>query len=141
MCKYFKGDYITECVNENTVAAYLSTGSYLGDCNNLLITSTNSKAIPDLKTVKSLMEKTVKGFTIYVSPNPTASAFNLRFKSNSNELISIRILDVLGKEIQRFTRIERNQTIVFGNAYIAGSYFAEIIQGINRKVIKVAKLN
>ena len=35
----------------------------------------------------------------------------------------------------------RNETVIVGKNFIGGTYFAEVVQGINRKIIKLIKIN
>ena len=78
-----------------------------------------------------------ESFKVFVSPNPSASDFTLRVHSNSNELIKIRVVDVVGREITNIGGIQKNSLIIFGRNYKEGSYFAEVVQGVNRKTIKL----
>ena len=76
---------------------------------------------------------------VMVSPNPSATHFTLQVQSNSNKTISMRVTDVAGriKEIKN-TKLANN-IFTLGEGYKPGVYIVEIIQGDNRKVLKLVK--
>jgi hypothetical protein len=81
-------------------------------------------------------------FTVKISPNPSSSSFEIQVQS-VDKLIpaSIRVLDATGKPVETFTNIAINSRLKFGTAYHAGNYFVEVVQGSNRTLIKLIKLN
>lgn len=74
-----------------------------------------------------------------VLPNPSVQQFTLRLSSSLPELLSVRITDVSGQVIEKREGVAANGNIILGNTYKPGVYFAEIIQGSKRKVIKLIK--
>jgi hypothetical protein len=81
-----------------------------------------------------------ESFGVKVSPDPSATEFSIRVTGSSDELISVRILDLSGKVLETRTSISRGSTVTVGGNLISGTYFAEVIQGSNRQVVKLVKL-
>jgi hypothetical protein len=74
-------------------------------------------------------------------PNPTDSYFNLSVKSNHTGPVSIRVFDLFRKTIEVHPKVMPGTVIRMGDKWTGGSYFVEVIQGKNRKVLKVIKAN
>ncbi|MEI6948633.1 chondroitinase family polysaccharide lyase [Paraflavisolibacter sp. H34] len=78
-------------------------------------------------------------FDILLAPNPSPGAFTLRVNSSSEEGIRIQIADVEGRILKTLTAAP-GKTFHVGHDLGSGIYFAEIIQGDQRKVLKLIKL-
>lgn len=78
-------------------------------------------------------------FDVKVFGNPTETQFTLIAESNKDQLISLRVMDMNGKTLERKDNIRSGQLIRFGSSYKTGTYFVEIIQDDKRKVIKLIK--
>lgn len=82
-----------------------------------------------------------KNFNVKVLGNPTFSYFKLKLESNKvNEKITMRIVDVNGRLIEVKQNLLSGQLIELGSRYNQGVYFAEVIQGDQRKVVKLIKI-
>jgi|GEM_PF-717834 len=140
VCTLAKGNYTTNCVSTKDVTSYLSNGSYLGVCNPSLIASVKSFTFNQQSSI-SLKNSLINLFEVQALPNPTGTKFKLKVESNLLDPITIRILDVTGRQIQIINYVFRGQIVSVGNNYRAGTYFAEIIQRTNHKTIKLIKIN
>lgn len=85
-------------------------------------------------------EKRDNYFNVNVSSNPTRTQFRLQVESSDKEKLIVQISDVHGRIIERIGGKLPLQAIHFGNHYRPGIYFAQIIQGGNRKTVKLIKL-
>jgi hypothetical protein len=85
-------------------------------------------------------ETKAEQFNVRVLNNPSPSYFELHTESNSSGTINVRIVDANGRLIELMKNVSVGQSIKFGNAYKQGIYFAEVVQGQNRKVLKLVKL-
>ena len=121
------GHVNTICIDNNAVAMHLAAGCSLGEC----IGSRNAP---------SAMETEVVDFTIDILPNPTNNYFNLAIKTNDVSPISVRIMDLLGRVVEFKNSVAISENYKFGNNFKSGLYLAEIVQGKNRRVIKLVKL-
>jgi len=72
-------------------------------------------------------------------PNPSMNNFTLRIQSASSEMLSLRVLDILGRVVETKNRIAPNKTFQIGNNIQAGVYFVEVIQGTERQLLKLIR--
>jgi hypothetical protein len=101
--------------------------------NNLIATGPTNTS--------NLVTDESKPFKVNVYPNPTSSNFKIEVESDSDELINIRVYDILGHVVTNLTKVTRNSVVATGDKLKGGTYFAEITQGKNRKLVKLIKLN
>jgi len=72
-------------------------------------------------------------------PNPSSSSFTLRPASGiSNEPVTVNVFDANGKKVYQ-TKGSTNKDYRFGDAFIPGIYFVEVIHGSRRSTFKVVK--
>ena len=93
---------------------------------NLLITST--LAVPG-------------GLNAIIYPNPTSGEFNLKVLTNATEPISVRILDAMGTNIQSFANVAKSGIMKLSQSNRGGTYFVEVTQGKQRKVLRLVRTN
>ena len=72
--------------------------------------------------------------------NPTHSYFMLNAESSSKSQLNIKITDVNGRLIEIFRNEPAGKKVMIGSNYLPGTYFAEIVQGQNKRTIKLIKL-
>ena len=80
-------------------------------------------------------------FNVIAYPNPTENQFTLVLKGGTDEKVRVVIYDVLGRQVKRIEGSNGQQFIRFGEDLKEGMYVVEVIQGTNRKVVKLLKLN
>jgi hypothetical protein len=133
-----KLDKVTVChnqsntlvVNTSETVIHLSHGDMLGVCGTSSIIT------------KSQVEKETPGngkLTIVAMPNPSAKGFVLNVTGDAGLLLMLRVMDISGRIIET-KNITSNQTLRIGDNYRAGMYFAEILQGNERKIVKLVKI-
>ncbi|MBD0375824.1 MAG: T9SS type A sorting domain-containing protein, partial [Flavisolibacter sp.] len=116
-----------------TVQASICLGSLTVTGTTSATTSssiTNKMAIPEVE----LSEQ----FNVMVQSNPARSEFILHVKG-SNEKVDIKVMDVQGRIIEVKNQLRVENAIRLGSTYAPGAYFAEVIQGNNRKIVKLMK--
>ena len=85
-------------------------------------------------------EKKEAVLDVNVSPNPTANHFNLLINSiDKNTPIECKIIDGNSRTIEVRKSIYSGNSIIIGEEYPSGIYFALITQGRSRKVMKLVK--
>jgi hypothetical protein len=82
---------------------------------------------------------TVNELTVRVLGNPSPSYFMLVPESNSDQPIDMKITDMNGKVLDIRRNIRTGDFVQAGDRYAVGTYFAEFIQGKQRKVVKLIK--
>ncbi len=88
---------------------------------------------------RSIVSNAVKGLTVKVLPNPSPTAFTIITSSNSEKTLSINITDVQGRVVERKVNVAANGTVQVGSKLSAGVYFAEVIQGTQKQILKLVK--
>lgn len=72
-------------------------------------------------------------------PNPSASAFTLQLQSASSVPVNIRVMDITGRLIENKNGVAPNAKYRLGDNYVPGAYYAEVIQGNEKVVVKLVK--
>lgn len=73
-----------------------------------------------------------------VLPNPSSTEFTLLLKSDRQETVQIRVLDMYGKTVHS-TKGSVNEAYHFGSRFAAGLYIVQIVQNDIIKTIKIVK--
>jgi hypothetical protein len=84
----------------------------------------------------------VKELEIKVMNNPSHRdmPFKLQVISNNEkDAISMRLMDGTGRLIEHRQSLRSGQTVEIGSVHIQGMYYAEFVQGGQRKVVKLIK--
>lgn len=89
----------------------------------------------------AITNATINDFKVIVSPNPSTTDFRLQVISKSREPITVRLMDVNGVLREQSQVFIKTSSINIGAHLVGGTYFAEVIQGSNRQVVKLIKLN
>ncbi len=127
-------------ISVNAVPSHIGPSGHatdrLGKCEVVQCTApTYSKAPVNTEV------KTDEGLTVKLSPNPTTNYFMLQVLSSDRKTsVTVRVMNALGKMIET-QRGSVEDMYRFGSNYINGTYFVEVIQGENRKVIQGIKAN
>jgi len=71
-------------------------------------------------------------------PSPTENIFNLVITGNRKEVAEIMVYDMLGRKLDH-KRATTGEVVQFGAPYKNGMYIIEVLQGTERKILKVIK--
>jgi hypothetical protein len=83
---------------------------------------------------------TYTSFNVKVLGNPSATAFKLKLESNDlKQKISMRVVDETGRVIEVKQNLAAGQ-IVELTSYKQGLYFAELVQGDQRRIVRLVKI-
>jgi hypothetical protein len=130
ICHNVSGTPKTMEVSQSETAIHLSHGDMLGACGAASIIT------------KSPVEKETPAngkLAIVAMPNPSARGFMLNVTGNATSQLLLRVMDISGRVIET-KNVTSNQSIRIGDNYRAGIYFAEILQGNERKIVKLVKI-
>jgi hypothetical protein len=130
-----EGNGQTMAVNVNSVKDHLQNhaNDKLGKCGQDPCSSQSRM----ITTSKFIVSESLK---VSVLPNPSRSSFALSIESNNELPVNIRILDVQGREISKLGNLAANSIVRLGGNLKTGFYLAEIIQGNERKIVKLVKI-
>ena len=140
----------TGILNQGTTAASNSVfrctfypSSYSGFNNQLFSSPTiieNSNSVSSTCTLSTTIdEETIGEGTVFVYPNPAKEFINVEFSGITTENISIEIIDVFGKVLEKVN--EKNENGIFNlnvRSLAAGYYLLKISSGhsvIQKKII------
>jgi hypothetical protein len=103
------------------------------------VTGIIAQATSEGKTVSSTVS-TEEELKITVMPNPSTTYFTLKFESKYETPVNMRVMDASGRVVDTKSKIGANSTIQIGAGYASGTYYAEMTQGAQRKVVQLIKL-
>jgi trimeric autotransporter adhesin len=107
-----------------------------------VISLTGDNSGSSLTSVRMADVQTVEAgvFSLRSYPNPSTSQFNLQLQSSDRlQKVQVRVFDMSGRTVQQFNNLSANQTLQIGSNYRPGMYIVEMIQGDNRKQLKLIK--
>ena len=130
VCHNQSGVPNTLVINTSETAIHLSHGDMLGECGAASATTKSSFEREPIATNK---------LAIVAMPNPSMKGFMLNVTGDASSQLMLRIMDISGRIIE-VKNVTSNQSIRIGDNYRAGMYFAEIIQGDERKIVKLVKI-
>lgn len=87
----------------------------------------------------STVDNIVEELKITVMPNPSTTYFTLRLESKNQTPVELRVMDASGRVVDARSKLGANSSIQVGHNYSSGIYYAEFIQGAQRKVIRLIK--
>ena len=130
VCHNQSGVPNTLVVDASETAIHLSHGDMLGACGTAGIITKSSIEKENIEMRK---------LAIVAMPNPSAKGFMLNVTGDAASQLMLRVIDISGRIIE-VKNVTPNQSFRIGDNYRAGMYFAEIIQGNERKIVKLVKL-
>jgi hypothetical protein len=136
----------------NITNTYSASASIV--CSNLargLLVNVNQPVMPVIKgSSSSIVEQaspiieeasTNQRLDIKIIPNPSTTYFNVVITGTDKAPVSIEIVDMLGRVIEKSQRLTANTVLRVGESWKGGVYFARVIQGDHEKFIKMIKTN
>lgn len=108
-----------------------------------IMTSNNNQSTVTKEAAGNKLQAAIATETalkVTVMPNPSSSYFTLKLESKYDTPVTLRVIDASGRVIDSRAKLGANSTIQIGHQYQTGNYFAELMQGTQRKVIQLVKL-
>jgi hypothetical protein len=78
-------------------------------------------------------------FSVEAQPNPTRNFFTIRIQGTRPDATRVRIFNAAGVQLQVMNSIPANGIIRLGATYPSGMYFAEVLHGGKKIVVKMVK--
>jgi hypothetical protein len=72
-------------------------------------------------------------------PNPASQYFSLLTRSSANKPLHLTVTDAGGRVVESRGNINPNGTITLGHVYRPGVYYAQLVQGSRKVVVKLVK--
>jgi|GEM_PF-2061814 len=111
-------------------------GPYGKSCTLTTPAALNAKTIVDV----TALPQGTKVFEAMALPNPFADNFKLDVKTSSEEVLQVKVYDMLGKLVDtREVSTTDVQTLEVGTNYPSGVYNVIVTQGENTKTLRVIK--
>ena len=118
-------------VDGSSVGAHLAHGDLLGSCTSSSITVKNA--------LHESEQKPELAFAAIPNPSPGSFLIKIRFVNSSEKLI-LRIIDASGRIVEQMNNLQPDQILSIGHKYRTGIYMAELIQGNERRIVKLIKI-
>ncbi len=113
----------------------------IGTLSNIVVGPTGCAPVGPIatKTNAKVLPHTTAELKIQAYPNPSTAEFTLVLQGyDSKEKVSVTITDVLGRKVYQTEGTGKLQ-YKFGNGFIAGIYSVQVIQGNEKKSLKLVK--
>lgn len=111
---------------------------------NVVVSSTTTSSTAMAPALRNDAESRQKllyvPLEVQVFGNPSSYAFSLMVKGGSQERIRMKVTDVNGRIVEERNVINKDQVLSIGSSYTQGAYFVEVLQGNQRKLVKLIKL-
>ena len=111
-----------------------SLATYLDGLNNLGCPLNNAGGPSLERTRIALKTIAINGY-----PNPSKGGFNLQFEGLTSERAVIRVTDLYGRLVEVRSNVSAHQIVQIGENYRPGFYNVELIQGTDKKQLKLIK--
>ncbi|MEO6723214.1 MAG: T9SS type A sorting domain-containing protein [Ferruginibacter sp.] len=82
----------------------------------------------------------MESLQVKVLSNPSKNYFTLQTSSNNNKPLVLRVTNAVGSVVETQSGVPANGQVQVGRNYGDGFYFAELIQGGQKVVVKLVKL-
>lgn len=142
--------------NSNTSAIYM-TGLFIAEqveskggnitwnnnnCTVNTVAASNNQPVISSKIIaeEKPATETTGLLNVTVMPNPSRTFFTLKISAKTEAPVQLRIIDVTGRAIESRNNLNANSTVQVGHRLNPGTYYAELVQGRERKVVQLIKI-
>lgn len=123
------------------VVSISQTGTYhyLNGFTLIENNNTATTALQQDEAIAAIEESGADALQAHAFPNPSADRFILQLKGRTGTPMRLRIADGLGRVVEARQGLMAGTSVPVGGAYKAGVYYAEVVQGNRRTVLKLVK--
>jgi hypothetical protein len=121
-----------------TITATDAAGNSSSRPVNVYVSDNNSSNLVSV-TGKKGKKATAEALRVTVSPNPSTAYFVLNIQSSSVEPIQLKVSDAVGRVIENKAGLSASSSLRTGHNFQPGIYYAELIQGNRRVLVKLVK--
>ena len=90
-------------------------------------------------TCRESLSETENEMEAFIYPNPSKNFFSININSSTHENYNLVVRDMIGRVVAQWNKLESSQPFDFGNELSNGIYFAEVINGDARKILRMVK--
>jgi hypothetical protein len=130
------GNATLGAVNYNNVG---DLAEKLDDLNNLGC-PLNGKKSKEAPGSTSISLDQLGELTAVALQNPAAGNFNIIVRSGNTDKVTIQVVDVHGRLVDKLQNVQINQPVRFGEKYSSGIYMLNVLQGQSVKQLKLVKM-
>ncbi|MBL0884113.1 MAG: T9SS type A sorting domain-containing protein, partial [Chitinophagaceae bacterium] len=135
---YMTGIFIAEQVESKG-------GNITWNNNNCMINTVVMSSNQQIANSKMIAEeKSATGtaglLNVIVMPNPSHTFFTLKISAKSETPVQLRVIDATGRAVESRINLNANSTVQVGHRLNPGTYYAELIQGRERKIVQLIKI-
>ncbi|MBL0183038.1 MAG: T9SS type A sorting domain-containing protein [Chitinophagaceae bacterium] len=124
----------TLAVNTSAVDNHLSVhGDKLGKCGE----TPCAQQLISRSSVEEIIINEETPFSVKVLPNPSSNYFTLQVQSDLKEHVEIRVTDLQGRRV--YNTRGNAASFRFGETFVKGIYLVEVVQGDQKRVLKLIK--
>lgn len=123
---------------EGEVSVYGENGCYTSSVRKMKVKLT-ACTTPEYTRFAIISGTAVEAIDVTVFPNPTYQNFRVKVAAAAKGKVMVNVTDITGRSVTKLSA-RAGELIEFGHNFKAGTYFVEVIQGNERKVVKVVKL-
>lgn len=120
--------------DDATASTAIAGGSIVIHGGNASNSVANSKVLDHHPEISAVLNFKVTAF-----PNPSSNHFNLVLEGAADKAVSLRVTDLLGREVEVRRNVPANGTLRIGENYKSGVYLIEARQETEKITLKLLK--
>ncbi|MEO8405165.1 MAG: T9SS type A sorting domain-containing protein, partial [Chitinophagaceae bacterium] len=146
-------NYKLNVISGGTGGGVLSLGlisigllNYTGNYSSAATVSCDGRTQQSTARGSNMVEEEVvtpkdMAFDAKAMPNPSTNYFDILINGKQENNIVVRISDISGRITEQYQKVSAGTILRVGEKWKGGTYIVEIIQGDQRKILKLIKLN
>ena len=138
---YMRGIFIAEELESEGINVTWNNNNCAPNASSAAIAEETLTSPPD-QTADAAADEMAGHLIVTATPNPSGAVFRITITGNNRQEATVRLFDTYGKTLELVKGIQPGTTVTVGTAVrTAGIYYAEVIQGTERKILKLIRIN